>query len=81
LLNDDGRFDFLPRFIAFKRDISYVTWKVLIRSLNRDLETNNANCLQFHKMYEGGGLYDMIYLLTALGLSPGGSTHLHTKNI
>jgi hypothetical protein len=25
-------------------------------------------------------LYDMLYLLTAVGLSPGGSTHLHTKN-
>jgi hypothetical protein len=25
-------------------------------------------------------LYDMIYLLTAIGLSPGGSTHLHTNN-
>jgi len=25
-------------------------------------------------------LYDMIYLLTAVGLSPGGSTHLHTNN-
>jgi len=24
--------------------------------------------------------YDMIYLLTAIGLSPGGSTHLHTNN-
>jgi hypothetical protein len=24
--------------------------------------------------------YDMIYLLTAAGLSPGGSTHLHTSN-
>jgi len=24
-------------------------------------------------------LNDMIYLLTAIGLSPGGSTHLHTK--
>ena len=24
---------------------------------------------------------DMIYLLTAIGLSPGGSTHLHTNNI
>jgi hypothetical protein len=24
--------------------------------------------------------YDMIYLLTAIGLSPGGSTHLHTHN-
>jgi hypothetical protein len=24
--------------------------------------------------------YDMIYLLTAFGLSPGGSTHLHTNN-
>jgi hypothetical protein len=24
--------------------------------------------------------YDMIYLLTAIGLSPGGSTHLHTYN-
>jgi len=23
---------------------------------------------------------DMIYLLTAIGLSPGGSTHLHTNN-
>ena len=22
----------------------------------------------------------LIYLLTAIGLSPGGSTHLHTKN-
>jgi hypothetical protein len=25
-------------------------------------------------------LYDMIYLLTAIGLSPGGSRHLHTNN-
>jgi hypothetical protein len=24
--------------------------------------------------------YDMIFLLTAIGLSPGGSTHLHTNN-
>ena len=24
--------------------------------------------------------FDMIYLLTAIGLSPGGSTHLHTNN-
>jgi hypothetical protein len=24
--------------------------------------------------------YDIIYLLTAVGLSPGGSTHLHTNN-
>jgi hypothetical protein len=24
--------------------------------------------------------YDMIYLLTPIGLSPGGSTHLHTNN-
>ena len=27
-----------------------------------------------------GLLSDMIYLLTAIGLSPGGSTHLHTNN-
>jgi len=27
-----------------------------------------------------GLIYDMIYLLTAVGLSPGGSTHLHTNN-
>jgi len=25
-------------------------------------------------------IYNMIYLLTAIGLSPGGSTHLHTNN-
>ena len=25
-------------------------------------------------------IYDMIYLLTAIGLPPGGSTHLHTNN-
>jgi hypothetical protein len=25
-------------------------------------------------------IYDMIYLLTAVGLSPGGSTHLQTNN-
>jgi hypothetical protein len=25
-------------------------------------------------------VYDMIYLLTAIGLSLGGSTHLHTNN-
>ena len=25
-------------------------------------------------------IYDMIYLLTAIGFSPGGSTHLHTSN-
>ena len=30
--------------------------------------------------YEGMLLNDMIYLLTAIGLSPGGSTHLHTNN-
>jgi hypothetical protein len=28
----------------------------------------------------GVEVYDMIYLLTAVGLSPGGSTHLHTNN-
>jgi hypothetical protein len=26
-------------------------------------------------------IYIFIYLLTAIGLSPGGSTHLHTNNI
>jgi len=25
-------------------------------------------------------IYDMIYLLTAIGLSHGGSTHLHTNS-
>jgi hypothetical protein len=30
------------------------------------------NCIQAN--------FDMIYLLTAIGLSPGGSTHLHTNN-
>jgi len=25
-------------------------------------------------------IYDMIYLLTAVGLSPGGRTRLHTNN-
>ena len=25
-------------------------------------------------------VFDMIYLLTAIGLSPGGSTHLHTNS-
>ena len=25
-------------------------------------------------------VYDIIYLLTAIGLSPGGSAHLHTNN-
>jgi len=25
-------------------------------------------------------IYGMIYLLTAIGLSPGGSTHSHTNN-
>jgi hypothetical protein len=25
-------------------------------------------------------VFDMIYLLNAIGLSPGGSTHLHTNN-
>jgi len=24
--------------------------------------------------------YDVMYLFTAVGLSPGGSTHLHTNN-
>jgi hypothetical protein len=28
----------------------------------------------------GDGKYDMKYLLTAVGLSLGGSTHLHTNN-
>jgi hypothetical protein len=28
----------------------------------------------------GGVSYYMIYLLTAIGLSPGGSAHLHTNN-
>jgi hypothetical protein len=28
---------------------------------------------------EHGKSYDMIHLLTAMGLSPGGSTHLHTN--
>jgi hypothetical protein len=33
-----------------------------------------SNPHTFHSMP-----YDMIYLLTAIGLSPGGSTHLHTN--
>jgi hypothetical protein len=29
---------------------------------------------------KGRLIYDMIYLLTEIGLSPGGSMHLHTNN-
>jgi len=40
--------------------------------------------MQFIKYFNGlNGHFlphDMIYLLTAIGLSPGGSTHLHTNN-
>jgi hypothetical protein len=31
------------------------------------------------KLHEAKDLYLYIYLLTATGLSPGGSTHLHTN--
>jgi hypothetical protein len=34
----------------------------------------------FVKMFIMKYIFDMIYLLTAVGLSPGGSTHLHTNN-
>jgi hypothetical protein len=48
-----------------------------------------ANCLTARCLLMGPysqlvstvvGKYDMIYLLTAIVLSPGGSTHLHTNN-
>ena len=35
------------------------------------------------ELFHAGGRadkHDMIYLLTAVGLSPGGSTHLHTNS-
>jgi len=38
------------------------------RSLLEDIKAKQLQC------------YDMIYLLTAIGLSPGGSRHLHTNN-
>jgi len=39
-------------------------------------------CIQWEIRYDMTYvmIYDIIYLLTAIGLSPGGSTHLHTNN-
>ena len=42
-------------------------------------------CILWHAMCQPTNVlnttqFDMIYLLTAIGLSPGGSTHLHTNN-
>jgi len=39
-----------------------------------------CRCLQTCASVAQRGSF-MIYLLTAIGLSPGGSTHLHTNNI
>jgi len=43
-------------------------------------ELNNNSYFEFIRL--AGVEYNdiMIYLLTAIGLSPGGSTHLHTNN-
>jgi len=38
-------------------------------------ETENFACFEV-----GNELIYVIYLLTAIGLSPGGSTHLHTNS-
>jgi hypothetical protein len=42
---------------------------------------NNDIHLDIHrKPTQTDMIYDMIHLLTAVGFSPGGSTHLHTNN-
>ena len=55
---------------------------------NLTMATNAGRNMQLHSFTPSqlinrilkGRLNDMIYLLTAVGLSPGGSTHLHTNN-
>jgi hypothetical protein len=37
-------------------------------------------CLEINRTEKIFFVYDMIYLLTTIGLSPGGSTHLYTNN-
>ena len=39
---------------------------------------DKINCAALHLI--GYMIYNMRYLLTAVGLSPGGSTHSHTNN-
>jgi hypothetical protein len=55
---------------------------VLLTSLaERDLRLGENNChssVIFNLPHFI--IYDTMYLLTAIGLKPGGSTHLHTNN-
>jgi len=49
-------------------EISDLIYKIAWRHISEDRDFEIGN-------------NDMIYFLTAVGLSPGGSTHLHTNNI
>ena len=48
------------------------------RGADKSLAWPTSRCILFDG--ENISFDDMIYLLTAIGLSPGGSTHLHTNN-
>jgi len=53
-----------------------------LRSLERQTSITDRNRSDVSERPDvGNSLYDMIDLLIAVGLSPGGSTHLHTNNI
>jgi hypothetical protein len=64
------RNNFLNIFTSNQLHICYFHDKFFISSSHGDEYRN----------YFFLGVLNMIYLLTAIGLSPGGSTHLHTNN-
>jgi len=43
-------------------------------------EATKKHVVKYRGLRNETAEFDMIYLLTAIGLSPGGSTHLHTNN-
>jgi len=52
---------------------------VILYSSHGKIKVNEAWVSVDHSAL-GIGIMIIIYLLTAIGLSPGGSTHLHTNN-
>jgi len=72
------------RFLGLTLD-STLSWNLHIEQLSSKLNSARSENYGLYKKFVGQSVllmcipYDIIYLLTAIGWSPGGSTHLHTR--
>jgi hypothetical protein len=75
----------LPSFIAmftksFHRNLFCARWNRYNPPVHKILSLDPILC-QMKPVHNTHILFMIWYLLTAIGLSPGGSTHLHTNNV